>query len=369
VAVFFSGLALFSSRNVALFALISWVISSRNLSELTYLNDYLFERLGSVVRSRFKLAGSSIMLLIILVMGIYLWQDSRGRHNIMKHQLGWGVAVDSFASADFFLNHGLKGPIFNNYDLGSALIFWLYPQEKVFVDNRPEAYSVKFFQEIYKPMQENAAAWKAQRQAYGFKTIYFSHTDMTPWARTFLRAILQDPDWALVHVDAYTVILVDKKQAEADLLKQAITPLDLRLRLRELQASADNNGRLYLASFAETAGLSDIASEIYHQMLLQDSSDGRVLAALGSLYSVSSDPMYIAQGINYLGRALEAGYRLPGIYNERGLAYFNLHEYQKAATEWRAALKIDKHNTTATSYLEQLSELESQGQIPVLTDN
>jgi len=55
----------------------------------------------------------------------------------------------------FFKENNLQGPIFNNYDIGGYLIFNLFPQEKVFVDNRPETYSSEFFQEDYIPMQED----------------------------------------------------------------------------------------------------------------------------------------------------------------------------------------------------------------------
>ena len=63
------------------------------------------------------------------------------------------------AAADFYKTNKIQGPIFNNYDIGGYLIFHLYP-EKIFVDNRPEAYPTSFFQDVYIPMQENNDIWK-----------------------------------------------------------------------------------------------------------------------------------------------------------------------------------------------------------------
>jgi hypothetical protein len=54
----------------------------------------------------------------------------------------------------------LKGPIFNNFDIGSYLIFRLYNKSlpagrQVFVDGRPEAYPASFFQITYILMQQD----------------------------------------------------------------------------------------------------------------------------------------------------------------------------------------------------------------------
>ncbi|MBF0386880.1 MAG: hypothetical protein HQL20_03380 [Candidatus Omnitrophica bacterium] len=110
-------------------------------------------------------------------------------------------------SADFFKSAGLKGPVFNNYDIGGYFIFYLFPQERPFVDNRPEAYPVDFFKRTYSPMQEQEAVWQAQAQKHGFELIYFYRHDITPWAQPFLLRRLDDPQWAPVFVDDYTLIL------------------------------------------------------------------------------------------------------------------------------------------------------------------
>ena len=71
-----------------------------------------------------------------------------------------GLMPNVNASAEFFKQSGLKGPIFSNYDIGGYLIYHLEGQEKVFVDNRQEAFPPDFFQKVYIPMQEDPAVWK-----------------------------------------------------------------------------------------------------------------------------------------------------------------------------------------------------------------
>jgi hypothetical protein len=69
----------------------------------------------------------------------------------------------------------------------------LKEKQKVFVDNRPEAYSVAFFDSIYKPMQENDAFFKQMVEKYDINTICFYRHDATPWAQPFLFAEHKTP--------------------------------------------------------------------------------------------------------------------------------------------------------------------------------
>jgi hypothetical protein len=109
-------------------------------------------------------------------------------------------------SAEFFKQSGLKGPVMSNYDIGGYLIYHLYPQEKVFVDNRQEAFPVDFFKKEYIPMQEDSDQWQQQQQRYGFNVIYFYRHDLTPWGQQFLINRMDDPLWAPVYVDGFTII-------------------------------------------------------------------------------------------------------------------------------------------------------------------
>ncbi|MCA9405331.1 MAG: hypothetical protein KC684_02250 [Candidatus Omnitrophica bacterium] len=132
-----------------------------------------------------------------------------------------GLVPGANRSAEFFKRLNLKGPIFNNYDIGGYLIFHLFPQERVFVDNRPEAYSTAFFQKQYIPMQEDEAVWKKFDQQYRFNVIYFYRLDLTPWAQPFLIRRLEDPLWAPVYVDDFTIILL-KRNAENEAVIQQL---------------------------------------------------------------------------------------------------------------------------------------------------
>ncbi len=139
-----------------------------------------------------------------------LWSKFKAFKNIY---CSGGLEPDSSNSAVFFKNQNLRGPIFNNYDIGGYLIFHLFPQERVFVDNRPEAYSVSFFRDIYIPMQEDETVWQKMNDRFGFNIIYFQRQDSTRRAKLFLRRRLQDPQWRLIYIDPYAIILLKNQQA------------------------------------------------------------------------------------------------------------------------------------------------------------
>ena len=137
---------------------------------------------------------------------------------------GLGLTPNTAQAAQFYLTNNLKGPIFNNYDNGGYLIFYLFPQEKVFVDNRPEAYPTDFFSSIYIPMQENEENWRRQIEQYNLNTIFFYRWDYTPWAQAFLIKRVSDPDWAPVYVDDYSIIFVKRNQQNQKVIESFEIP-------------------------------------------------------------------------------------------------------------------------------------------------
>ena len=129
-----------------------------------------------------------------------------------------GILTDNEKSARFFRQENIRGPIFNNYDSGGYLIFSLPGQEKVFVDNRPEAYPDSFFSEIYKPMQEDPYIFKKIDEQYNFNTIVFSRNDITPWGMNFLKKIKENPDWAKVFEDGFAVVYLKRNEVNNEII-------------------------------------------------------------------------------------------------------------------------------------------------------
>jgi hypothetical protein len=143
---------------------------------------------------------------------------------IFYKKKGFGLYPENNASAQFFREKEIQGPIFNNYDIGSYLIFHLFPKERVFVDNRPEAYPTSFFQEIYIPIQENEETWQKLSEKYNFNAIFFSHRDITPWAQKFLINRINDKNWAPVFADNFAIIFLKRNGLNKKIIEKYEIP-------------------------------------------------------------------------------------------------------------------------------------------------
>lgn len=142
----------------------------------------------------------------------------------LKGGFGAGLLPETDKGVRFFREQGLKGPILNNYDIGSYLIFYLFPEERVFVDNRPEAYPRRFFENVYIPLQESDAVFVRETTHYGFNTIFFYRHDNTPAGQRFLISRIQDETWVPVFVDDNLLIMVRNAPQNAAIIEKFALP-------------------------------------------------------------------------------------------------------------------------------------------------
>lgn len=210
-SLFFSYLAWTAVRNFVLFGFFVFPVAAENWQILGKTREEL----------RFFLLPTLSLLLgfcLFLVFPAY-W--------VRKLDIGFGLEKGVAKASQFFLKENLSGPIFNNYDNGGYLIYYLFPQEKVFVDNRPEAYPAEFFRDVYIPMQEQEDIWKKTDQKYNFNAIFFYRHDLTPWSQTFLIKRVADSSWAPVYVDDYAIIFLKKNPENQFLIKKFELPKEI----------------------------------------------------------------------------------------------------------------------------------------------
>lgn len=213
LAIIFSLMAWFALRNLTLFGFFMLPVLAFNFKNIT---PKKIQKDSLKYNSMFIILFMTILVLIDLNSHDYLVGSFKTR--------GLGVVPKNKASTNFFIQQNLKGPIFNNYDIGSFLIYRLYPQEKIFIGNRPEAYPKDFFQETYIPMQEDDEVWKKQDLKYNFNVIFFQYHDLTPWAQEFLITRVNDPTWAPVFVDSYVIIFLKRNQLNESVIKKYEIP-------------------------------------------------------------------------------------------------------------------------------------------------
>ena len=365
-ALMFSWLGLKMSRNISIFGLSFLVLSAPAFASIYSFIVNKYRRLGNlVVRSGLLLYSYIFLSAVIFLSGLFLLINMSKDRSFLNKDFGLGLSKGSLRVFEFYEEEFLDGPIFNNYDVGSALIFWLKGPGKVFVDNRPEAYSVSFFKDIYIPMQESSQAWEDAVERYKFKTIIFAHTDSTPWARSFLPFVLSDSRWALVYFDRYYVVLIDRSQYPTEKINDLeITLSDFRSSLRTQANEASVKGRVALANLAQYRHQADLAEEIYRKIIFSDPQNSQAYFSLGYLYSSSSNRSQLIKSLDYFYRGIDLSPYTPKIYDEIGLVYWRLGNYDLAEKAWDKSLKITNDSVTAKDYLRQLKELRDEGKLP-----
>lgn len=193
LSVMFGAFGLLMIRNFAISGLFALSLLSFNLKQVKFP----------------KINFPRILLPFVIMAGLtgfillspYYWIDRKNP--------GIGLKKEDDVSAKFFLDHQMRGPIFNNYDIGGYLIYYLFPKERPFVDNRPETYPVSFFQKIYIPMQEGSK-WDEFDRIYNFQSIFYFTNDLSAWRIQFIRLRSLDPKWAIVYIDNNVIIFAKR---------------------------------------------------------------------------------------------------------------------------------------------------------------
>ncbi|MDD3487325.1 MAG: hypothetical protein PHF35_03040 [Candidatus Moranbacteria bacterium] len=207
--VFFGAIAWTSLRNFSLFGFTA-------LPALSYILFRIFKKKGNQF-DQAKEYGSGLLAIAVAVFAVFSNWQFAGAH-AGNHGLGLAPGIEK--SAQFFEEEGISGPIFNDYDIGGYLIFNLFPEERVFVDNRPETYPVEFFSDVYKPMQDHPEVFERVDGEYNFNSVFFYRHDITPWAKNFLASIAQNPDWTKVYEDDYAIIYLKNNEKNKAIIEK-----------------------------------------------------------------------------------------------------------------------------------------------------
>jgi len=198
-------------RNYPIFALSMIPVVAKNF----------YESKGGVIPKRSFKNDTKLLIpaffLLILILAVV-------RNNIYESaypnkRFGLYVPKGAQAAVDFVRENNLKGPIFNNFDVGSFLI-WKLPEEKVFIDGRPEAYPADFIQNVYIPMQEDPKKWDFYSEKYKINYVFWLYRDITPWSQKFLSHIIKNKDWPLIYKDNVIMIFVKNKEENRGIIEK-----------------------------------------------------------------------------------------------------------------------------------------------------
>ncbi len=325
---------MFALRNITMFAFFALPLMSRNIRNLNLGRKYL-----------------AAMAVVFIAVPFLIY----AKYPLFLKEAGLGLTAQSTEAADFFSSHNISGSIFNNYDIGSYIIFYHFPETRPFVDNRPEAYPAEFFS-AYMAMQLNESEWKKNREKFNFSAIYFSHQEGTYWGRGFLQKRMNDDEWGVVYAGRYALILV---RNGSPLYEGRITAENAQERLAFLINSGDPGIARVGADLLSLFGRHDLAIGVYQRLLEKNPDDAESLLGLAAIFSSSKYSL----SAGYYEKAIAAGFSKPRVFNELGLVYFNMGEYRKAKESWDSALAVNPFDETARNYLNQMEEFRKSDAI------
>ena len=352
--IFFFLFGAFALRNIALAGLVAMpIVAGHGLVVFQYLLKKKPE-LGRVTGR----AILSAMLAVEIYAGHYWvfagnYFSSQGK----TREFGLGLEPSTVLLGDFLVENNIAGPIFNNYDVGSYLDFYLAPKERVFVDNRPEAYSVGFFDD-YRKMQEDPKFWEEKLDEYKFNAVVITHIDGTPWAGTFLLRIVGDPQWKLVHMDPVGMVFLKKNDGNQAIIEKhghsregAISEIE---RLGKTSSVRDRNN---MANLAGIWGAAELQRSLLRSLIADDPDNYSYKINLAAVLSNpnpadgKNDPDDLREAKKLVNEVIDQGTRLPSIYNQLGLICLKRGEAMEAREAWQNALKVDSSNEWAKYYL------------------
>jgi hypothetical protein len=157
---------------------------------------------------------------VFFVVGVTLWLNSFRVQEHYTKSFGIGIAPNSLDVAIFFTDNNLSGPIFNDFDIGSYIIYSFFPRAKPFIDGRAEAYPASWIRDTFIPMHISPDLWQRQEDKFHFNAIMFSLNDKSPWQLPFLVARINDPTWAPVFADKFVIIFLKRNLLNESVIKK-----------------------------------------------------------------------------------------------------------------------------------------------------
>lgn len=338
-------------RNLPLYALASFPILAITLTDIS---DFVEKRWSAGIKKHdniFKIAVSVGLILLI----IFVLAGSFYKYTNSSKTFGFSVPNGLERAVDFVRDNKIKGPMFNNFDIGGYLIWRLYPEEKVFIDNRPEAYPVRFFNEIYKPMQESKEKWTEFSERYNINFIFFSHTDATSWGQDFLEDIVENPGWKTVYINENAIILVKNNIGNAEIISRFIITNKNAADKVSVYLRNSNNDKIdsntNLSRFLYNIKWLEPAIYFADEAIRIDLNNPYPYLHKGLVHASYADEKNQKLAAENIKKAIDFGLNDSRYYFILGGVYMNLGRLNEARLMLKESIRRDKGNLQAKEFL------------------
>jgi tetratricopeptide (TPR) repeat protein len=298
----------------------------------------------------FKFTGIALFGVTLICL---TYQGAEG--NILdKRKPGLGLTEKSENAARFFKSENLKGPIFNDYDIGGYLIYSLYPKEKVFTDNRPEAYNPGFLNNTYWQMMLDKNYWRSMLDKYQFNVLFFEQYALSTRVIQFLEQRVSDPEWSLVYTDKYAIIFLRNTPANKKTIDaHAITLQNVQEKLKPLLSSNDFSDQAAAADIFNFIGRPDLAMSTSFDIACRWPEAGKIWKVMGQVELTAQGDYTPILAVMFLDKAISEGWKTADAYSSLAVAYMKLGKKERAREALEKALKINPEYAEANKMMSQ----------------
>jgi hypothetical protein len=206
----FGYLALFSTRNVPLFAVVAAPIAVELLRELPPLGGRLarvsdlarrFFAKRSLVLERVDARSSSLSWPALALAGLVLVASSQQRAGQAPLGAAFDPTMQPVAAVEYLKTHPPTGPMFNEMAWGGYLLDQLWPAQPVFFDGWTDFYGEPLTRE-YVGVVQLEPGWRDTLDKYGVRWV------ITKSGSGLTAMLAASPDWRTVYQDDVAAVLV-----------------------------------------------------------------------------------------------------------------------------------------------------------------
>jgi hypothetical protein len=191
-------LALYSGRNMPLFAIIATPILAGQLQPIIKSSP-LAERLTKPIENiEHQLRGGAWTLLAVICAGIFM--GTGHTFNISGTDYQFNSIEFPVDAVNWLESHPQGGNIYNFCRWGGYLIYRMWPAQHVFIDGQTDFYGEQFTRQ-YEQVQDADSGWREVLKQYDIQWI------LVPPNTPIALVLQNDPAWSVIYQDQTSVII------------------------------------------------------------------------------------------------------------------------------------------------------------------
>lgn len=192
-----------------------------SIALITILGFSLMNFKFNLLTKRKKILSSLMVIGVLLFFGINFWQY---RTIMLNSRTYNGLPVEA---TNFISKYDLKGNLFNEFGAGFYMLYYFYPERKVFVDGRADLYlccEIPLVRDLMNQHLEEPNNIYKKQLDYIWNRYKISYvvigTGKEQYVRKISDVLFQDPNWQLVFWDDKNEIFVRKDGKNNKILKE-----------------------------------------------------------------------------------------------------------------------------------------------------